>query len=192
MTFTYLLYLVVTDFSRSIEKAEEVISESSSESEEDEEPPDHRQEANADLPSEYWQIQKLVKYLKVRDRSFVLCLQCLLKIVSKNLYCASQFTLFLSSKGSKYPCCYLSVHRGRSRYPEESEACPHSTARLPGTSPLPWHGSGHSSHHILWLAIILQFEYGVVERARNFEVRLSSRFCHLLAMWLLKSYGFEP
>ena len=149
MTFTYLLYLVVTDFSRSIEKAEEVISESSSESEEDEEPPDQRQEANADLPSEYWQIQKLVKYLKVRDRSFVLCLQCLLKIVSKNLYCASQFTLFLSSKGSKYPCCYLSVHRGRSCYPEESEACPHSTARLPGTSPLPWHGSGHSSHHIL-------------------------------------------
>lgn len=51
--------------SKPTEKLEEVISESSSESEEDEEPPDHRQEANADLPSEYWQIQKLVKYLKV-------------------------------------------------------------------------------------------------------------------------------
>lgn len=25
----------------------------------------HLQESNADLPSEYWQIQKLVKYLKV-------------------------------------------------------------------------------------------------------------------------------
>ncbi|XP_019587038.2 outer dynein arm-docking complex subunit 2 isoform X1 [Rhinolophus sinicus] len=45
-------------------KTEEVISESSSESEEDEEPPYHRQEANANLSSEYWQIQKLVKYLK--------------------------------------------------------------------------------------------------------------------------------
>ncbi|KAJ8797634.1 hypothetical protein J1605_001729 [Eschrichtius robustus] len=49
---------------KSAEKMEEIISESSSESEEDEEPPDHLQEANADLPSEYWQIQKLVKYLK--------------------------------------------------------------------------------------------------------------------------------
>ncbi|KAH0501537.1 Armadillo repeat-containing protein 4 [Microtus ochrogaster] len=48
------------------EKVGETTSESSSESEEDEEPPDHRQEANADLPSEYWQIQKLVKYLKGR------------------------------------------------------------------------------------------------------------------------------
>ncbi|XP_033064763.1 armadillo repeat-containing protein 4-like [Trachypithecus francoisi] len=51
---------------KSAEKIEEIISDSSSESEEDEEPPDHRQEASADLPSEYWQIQKLVKYLKVR------------------------------------------------------------------------------------------------------------------------------
>ncbi|MEJ1284323.1 armadillo repeat containing 4 [Cricetulus griseus] len=50
---------------KSGEKVEETASESSSESEEDEEPPDHRQEANADLPSEYWQIQKLVKYLKI-------------------------------------------------------------------------------------------------------------------------------
>ncbi|KAB0384161.1 hypothetical protein FD755_006078 [Muntiacus reevesi] len=50
---------------KSVEKIEEIISDSSSESEEDEEQPDHRQEANADLPSEYWQIQKLVKYLKI-------------------------------------------------------------------------------------------------------------------------------
>ncbi|XP_054291698.1 outer dynein arm-docking complex subunit 2-like isoform X2 [Pongo pygmaeus] len=49
---------------KSAEKIEEIVSDSSSESEEDEEPPDHRQEASADLPSEYWQIQKLVKYLK--------------------------------------------------------------------------------------------------------------------------------
>ncbi len=40
--------------------------ESSSESEEEEETPDRRNESNQDLPSEYWQIQKLVKYLKVR------------------------------------------------------------------------------------------------------------------------------
>lgn len=59
--------VVVIVLSKSAEKIEEIISESSSESEEDEEPPDHRQEANADLPSEYWQIQKLVKYLKVRQ-----------------------------------------------------------------------------------------------------------------------------
>jgi hypothetical protein len=39
--------------------------ESSSESEEEDEVPDRRPEGTADLPSEYWQIQKLVKYLKV-------------------------------------------------------------------------------------------------------------------------------
>ena len=44
----------------------DLFSESSSESEEEEEEtPDRRIEANSDLPSEYWQIQKLVKYLKV-------------------------------------------------------------------------------------------------------------------------------
>ena len=44
---------------------EESFEESSSESEEEEETQDRRNEASADLPSEYWQIQKLVKYLKV-------------------------------------------------------------------------------------------------------------------------------
>jgi len=39
--------------------------ESSSESEEEDELVDRRQEAATDLPSEFWQIQKLVKYLKV-------------------------------------------------------------------------------------------------------------------------------
>ncbi|XP_064646544.1 outer dynein arm-docking complex subunit 2-like isoform X2 [Lineus longissimus] len=43
---------------------DEPFSESSSESEEEEESADRRQEVNSDLPSEYWQIQKLVKYLK--------------------------------------------------------------------------------------------------------------------------------
>ncbi|KAG7273626.1 hypothetical protein CRUP_017348 [Coryphaenoides rupestris] len=46
-------------------KTEEHFSESSSESEEDEEPPDLRPKSNMDLPSEYWQIQKLVKLLKM-------------------------------------------------------------------------------------------------------------------------------
>lgn len=43
----------------------ELSSESSSESEEEEEQSERRPESNTDLPSEYWQIQKLVKYLKV-------------------------------------------------------------------------------------------------------------------------------
>lgn len=46
--------------------ASEVFSESSSESEEEEDSHERRQESS-DLPSEYWQIQKLVKYLKVGE-----------------------------------------------------------------------------------------------------------------------------
>ncbi|KFQ67210.1 Armadillo repeat-containing protein 4 [Phaethon lepturus] len=42
----------------------EDVSESSSEGEEDEEQPVCHQEGNTDLPSEYWGIQKLAKYLK--------------------------------------------------------------------------------------------------------------------------------
>ncbi|XP_009705452.1 PREDICTED: armadillo repeat-containing protein 4 [Cariama cristata] len=42
----------------------EDVSETSSETEEDEEQPVRHQEANTDLPSEYWGIQKLAKYLK--------------------------------------------------------------------------------------------------------------------------------
>ncbi|XP_048223663.1 outer dynein arm-docking complex subunit 2 [Perognathus longimembris pacificus] len=61
---------------KSIDKIEETISESSSESEEDEEPADHRQEANADLPSEYWQIQKLVKYLKGGNQTATVIALC--------------------------------------------------------------------------------------------------------------------
>ncbi|XP_008682101.2 outer dynein arm-docking complex subunit 2 [Ursus maritimus] len=64
---------------KSAEKIEEMISESSSESEEDEEPPDHRQEANADLPSEYWQIQKLVKYLKGGNQTATVIALCSMK-----------------------------------------------------------------------------------------------------------------
>ncbi|XP_066242969.1 outer dynein arm-docking complex subunit 2 isoform X2 [Saccopteryx leptura] len=64
---------------KSIDKMEEAFSESSSESEEDEEPPDHRQEANADLPSEYWQIQKLVKYLKGGNQTATVIALCSMK-----------------------------------------------------------------------------------------------------------------
>ncbi|XP_047281365.1 outer dynein arm-docking complex subunit 2 isoform X7 [Homo sapiens] len=61
---------------KSAEKIEETVSDSSSESEEDEEPPDHRQEASADLPSEYWQIQKLVKYLKGGNQTATVIALC--------------------------------------------------------------------------------------------------------------------
>ena len=44
---------------------EDSFSESSSESEEEEEVLERRQDSGSDLPSDYWQIQKLVKYLKV-------------------------------------------------------------------------------------------------------------------------------
>ncbi|XP_070263448.1 outer dynein arm-docking complex subunit 2 isoform X1 [Myotis yumanensis] len=64
---------------KSADKVEEVVSESSSETEEDEEPPDHRQEANADLPSEYWQIQKLVKYLKGGNQTATVIALCSMK-----------------------------------------------------------------------------------------------------------------
>lgn len=46
--------------------------------------------------------------------------------------------MFLSNKGSKKPYYYLSVHGGRSYYPEDSKVSPHGAARLPGTSPLTW------------------------------------------------------
>jgi len=45
--------------------------ESSSESDDEEESMDRRTDATSDLPSEYWQIQKLVKYLKVTPPTFV-------------------------------------------------------------------------------------------------------------------------
>ncbi|XP_060048629.1 outer dynein arm-docking complex subunit 2 isoform X2 [Erinaceus europaeus] len=64
---------------KSVEKIEDIISDSSSESEEDEESPDHRQEANADLPSEYWQIQKLVKYLKGGNQTATVIALCSMK-----------------------------------------------------------------------------------------------------------------
>ncbi|XP_044534873.1 outer dynein arm-docking complex subunit 2 [Gracilinanus agilis] len=57
-------------------KIEDLISESSSESEEDEEQPGHGQEGQTDLPSEYWQIQKLVKYLKGGNQTATVIALC--------------------------------------------------------------------------------------------------------------------
>ncbi|MBN3311717.1 ARMC4 protein, partial [Atractosteus spatula] len=54
----------------------EEFSESSTESEEDEEQPGRRQETNTDLPSEYWQIQKLVKYLKGGNQTATVIALC--------------------------------------------------------------------------------------------------------------------
>ncbi|XP_066573997.1 outer dynein arm-docking complex subunit 2 [Amia ocellicauda] len=51
-------------------------SESSTESEEDEDQPERRQESNTDLPSEYWQIQKLVKYLKGGNQTATVIALC--------------------------------------------------------------------------------------------------------------------
>lgn len=57
-------------------EAGESFSESSSESEEEEEAIDRRSETNADLPSEYWQIQKLVKYLKGGNQTATIIALC--------------------------------------------------------------------------------------------------------------------
>jgi hypothetical protein len=53
--------------------------ESSSESEDEDEVPDRRQEAAADLPSEFWQIQKLVKYLKGGNQTATIIALCSLR-----------------------------------------------------------------------------------------------------------------
>lgn len=88
--------MVVIVLSKSTEKIEEIVSESSSESEEDEEPLD-RQEANADLPSEYWQIQKLVKYLKVRQ-TFCIVFTMIILIPFPKRYILLPHLLYVSFK----------------------------------------------------------------------------------------------
>ncbi|XP_062859684.1 outer dynein arm-docking complex subunit 2 [Trichomycterus rosablanca] len=54
----------------------EGFSESSSESEEDEEQPERRGESHTGLSSEYWQIQKLVKYLKGGNQTATMIALC--------------------------------------------------------------------------------------------------------------------
>ena len=54
-----------TPYSTIKDASDDSFEESTSESEEEEEINERREQVNADLPSEYWQIQKLVKYLKV-------------------------------------------------------------------------------------------------------------------------------
>ncbi|XP_005156286.2 outer dynein arm-docking complex subunit 2 isoform X1 [Danio rerio] len=57
----------------------EDFSESSSEDEEDEEQHERRAETATDLPSEYWQIQKLVKYLKGANQTATVIVLCSLR-----------------------------------------------------------------------------------------------------------------
>nr|XP_043897767.1 outer dynein arm-docking complex subunit 2 isoform X1 [Solea senegalensis] len=57
-------------------RATELSSESSSQSEEEEEQSERRLESNTDLPPEYWQIQKLVKYLKGGDQTATVLTLC--------------------------------------------------------------------------------------------------------------------
>lgn len=59
--------------------SEESFSESSTDSEEEEEIIDRRGEANADLPTEYWQLQKLVKYLKVSNQTATVIFLCCMR-----------------------------------------------------------------------------------------------------------------
>ncbi|XP_074918360.1 outer dynein arm-docking complex subunit 2 isoform X1 [Chelonoidis abingdonii] len=61
---------------RKVSEKSDEISESSSESEEDEEQPERHQEGNTDLPSEYWQIQKLVKYIKGGNQTATVIALC--------------------------------------------------------------------------------------------------------------------
>ncbi|XP_047139285.1 outer dynein arm-docking complex subunit 2 isoform X3 [Hydra vulgaris] len=58
---------------------EEELLKSSSESEDDEENYDRRHESNTDLPHEYWQIQKLVKYLKGGNQTATVISLCALR-----------------------------------------------------------------------------------------------------------------
>ncbi|CBY18285.1 unnamed protein product [Oikopleura dioica] len=53
-----------------------VLSDSSSDSEEEEDSNDRRQDQGTDLPAEYWQIQKLVKYLKWGNQTATVIALC--------------------------------------------------------------------------------------------------------------------
>nr|XP_009859740.1 armadillo repeat-containing protein 4 [Ciona intestinalis]XP_026691756.1 armadillo repeat-containing protein 4 [Ciona intestinalis]XP_026691757.1 armadillo repeat-containing protein 4 [Ciona intestinalis] len=63
-------------YGRKTPQDEEDMSESSDDSEEEEEVQDRRQDAGSDLPSEYWQIQKLVKYLKGGNQTATIIALC--------------------------------------------------------------------------------------------------------------------
>ena len=100
---------------------EDSFEESSSESEEEEEAPDRRQEANSDLPSEYWQIQKLVKYLKVRASGscyipllFVFIGVILWQDVNKvymSVVLIKLWSLELYFLNITYPICHLTIKK---------------------------------------------------------------------------------
>ncbi|XP_048415957.1 outer dynein arm-docking complex subunit 2 isoform X2 [Stegostoma tigrinum] len=60
----------------SVSDGSEEFSESSTESEEEKQDMNRQQESNADLPSEYWQIQKVVKYLKGGNQTATVIALC--------------------------------------------------------------------------------------------------------------------
>ena len=68
--------LLVFIHSKKAMQEEDEMSESSEESDEEEEIQDRRQDAGSDLPSEYWQIQKLVKYLKGGNQTATIIALC--------------------------------------------------------------------------------------------------------------------
>lgn len=62
---THVLYMYVLCLCSNVGSVNGEESESSDGGSEEEDISDRRPESTADLPSEYWQIQKLIKYLKV-------------------------------------------------------------------------------------------------------------------------------
>lgn len=60
------------------EKAEEESSDDEPESESEEEPR-YRQEDHPEVPSEFWHIQKLIKYMKAGNQTATMVSLCLLK-----------------------------------------------------------------------------------------------------------------
>ena len=81
--------------------SENDIGSSSDDSEEEEEIQDRHPESTADLPSEYWQIQKLIKYLKVLYLQYIMHLLHYHRLVTKQqllLLCAAFKILILHLK----------------------------------------------------------------------------------------------
>uniref|UniRef100_A0AAY4BI87 Armadillo repeat containing 4 n=1 Tax=Denticeps clupeoides TaxID=299321 RepID=A0AAY4BI87_9TELE len=77
--FPYFSFVLYSGLCVSSKTTSDDFSESSSESEEDEELTERRTETNSDLPSEYWQIQKLVKYMKWGNQTATVIVLCALR-----------------------------------------------------------------------------------------------------------------
>lgn len=76
------------------EKAEE---ESSDDEPESEEEPRYLQEEHPEIPSEFWNIQKLIKYMKAGNQTATMVALCLLKdydLTDKVRYVSVKFIIF--------------------------------------------------------------------------------------------------